>query len=93
MTWIKELEGQDINKLKNVARVNQLFPEEAYNKLFPFRQNGFDYDNFIEAIASFPAFCNEYVNIATIPNLKTQDLACKRELATLLAHVTYETSP
>ena len=37
MTWIKELEGQDINKLENVARVNQLFPEEWYNKLFPYR--------------------------------------------------------
>lgn len=38
----------------------------------------------------FPAFCNEYKPIRD--NLQNQELACRRELATLFAHMMYETS-
>lgn len=39
-------------------------------------------------MAKFPAFCNE-VGPATTDSLET---VCKKEIATILAHITYETN-
>ena len=49
-----------------------------------------DYEAFLQSVAMFPAFCNEYKPIRD--NLQNQELACRRELATLFAHMIYETS-
>lgn len=40
------------------------------------------------AVAQYPAFCDEYMPVGE--NLYSQSLACRRELATLFAHITYE---
>ena len=45
----------------------------------------------IYAISYFPAFCGEYKEGTDYKNLENPLSACKRELATLFAHIVYET--
>ena len=84
MVWIRELE--DIFDQPNVKLVNSIFTEEEWVSIFPAAPDS--YQDFLTAIAQYPAFCNEFDPI--MENLFTLDLACRRELATLFAHIIYE---
>ena len=46
----------------------------------------YSYEMFLWAASRFPAFCNEYGS-SDRPNLENQDVACKRELSFLFAHI------
>ena len=50
----------------------------------------YTYDQFLRSVAQFPAFCGEFQTDEGIPNTNTQERACKRELATLFAHIVFE---
>ena len=51
-----------------------------------------DYETFLMAASLFPKFCDEY-NEDPYNNLSNQTDACKKELATLFAHVAFESGP
>ena len=82
---------ENIYQYENVLLVNQLLSQEAFDILFSERDGRLQYRHFLVAVAQFPAFCGEYANKLWIPNLGSAEQACKRELATLFAHMTYET--
>ena len=70
----------------NVKRVQKFFKQNDWDKTFPQANKIYTYDNFLKAVAKFPAFCNEKNT-----NNMTQDEVCKRELASLFAHWGQET--
>ena len=77
--------------LANVKLAMDVFSEEEFKKKFPFKDGDYTYENLIYAISYFPAFCGEYKEGTEYDNLQDGNSACKRELATLLAHIAYET--
>ena len=81
--------NDNIFHLKNVELVNSIISEEDWDELFPARQQGYEYEVFLRAVAQYPLFCGEFKPI--MHNLQTEFLACRRELATLFAHMVYET--
>ena len=72
--------------MTNVKRVRSLFSEAQWDAAFPERNPVYNYDDFLKAVAKFPAFCNE-----TALEGWSLDDSCKRELATLFAHWGQET--
>jgi hypothetical protein len=80
---------------ENVLRVMSHFDEDAFNGLFPIADDFYTYENFLRAVAKFPAFCNEYNADEPLTQLfwtNTADLdsVCKRELSALFAHIAFE---
>lgn len=69
-----------------VKRVMSVLPEVDYEFLFEERNDIYTYKGLLQAIAKFPAFCNE----SNWDDL-TDDETCKKELATLFAHFNKET--
>ena len=68
-----------------------IMTEEKWNDdLFPYRNDGYKYKYFLRAVAQFPKFCAERKLENAYANLKNETTACKRELAALFAHITYE---
>ena len=45
--------------MTNVKRVRSLFSEAQWDAAFPERNPVYNYDDFLKAVAKFPAFCNE----------------------------------
>ena len=70
----------------NVKLVTSLIDEAAWTDNFPLRNPIYTYENFLKAVAKFPAFCGE-------TDIEGQSLeqACKRELSALFAHWGIET--
>jgi chitodextrinase len=62
----------------NVQNVQALLPQEKFDELFPVRNNKYQYDHFISAVAYFPDFCADLEK-------------CKEELSTIFAHFVQET--
>ena len=77
----------DYDTLANVALVKGIITSDTWNQSFPFNNSTYTYNDFLRAVAKFPMFCNEF-NTATMGSLTQKDV-CKRELATLLAHISY----
>lgn len=73
-------------------RVGSHISEAKFNELFPLANSFYTYNNFLKAVAKFPAFCNqvnsEYTGLTI--NAENLDNACKRELSTLFAHIALE---
>ncbi len=67
--------------------VNSVFSQEAWDSLFPNAIEGYDYDTFLGAVWRFPSFCGE----TEASKGRSLEDTCKRELATLLAHMIFET--
>jgi len=66
-------------------------PRTDFDYLFSARDTVYSYELFLNAVAQFPAFCNEHRPSAdSFDNLGTDESACRRELATLFAHIIYE---
>ena len=65
--------------------------EEQWDLAFPLADDIYTYDNFLKAVAKFPALCNE-TNLKDSSNQAwTVEDTCKRELASIFAHWTQET--
>jgi hypothetical protein len=82
------LEGEpdDFISFENVKRVDKILGEDDFDKLFPLRnKNTYTYEGLLKAVGKFPAFCDES-NLSGYG--KDLDKTCKRELATLFAHMT-----
>jgi len=75
----------DIDAYDNVARVKRVFNEAKYNDWTEQRADIYTYNNFLRAVAKYPAFCGE----ANSPRGLSDDDACKRALATLFANINY----
>ena len=72
----------------NVMRIKTLFTENDYDYYFPeIGNNPPCYNAMLRAMSLFPAFCNEQVG--GVQNTDDIDMTCKRELATLFAHISY----
>lgn len=65
----------------------RILPEDDYEYLFSFRNAIYTYENFLQAIAKFPMFCNEKPET----NDLSYDDTCKKEIASVIAHTTQET--
>ena len=79
-----------MEKQKNQMLLDYIFPKEAFDYLFRERDILYEYEDFYDAVAQYPAFCGEYNSESRHRNLRNEVDACKRELATLFAHITYE---
>ena len=80
--------GVENEDKENVRRIMDVFREHDWNFLFPMTDRLYTYDSFIVAAGLYPKFCNE-----DDPSLGlTADDVCRRELATLFAHVIFETN-
>ena len=65
--------------------------ETQWDLAFPLADDIYTYDNFLKAVAKFPAFCNE-TNLKDSSNVAwTVEDTCKRELASIFAHWGQET--
>ena len=73
------------NNPENVQRVMDLVSETDFEFFFPQSASVYDYKGFLQAVAKFPAFCNEAADMSKI------DEVCLKELATVFAHFTQET--
>ena len=80
------VEDMDYLNFENVQRVQRFFNQTQWNEGFPLADPVYTYQNFLKAVAKFPAFCGE-------SNLSNLDLdeTCKRELSTIFAHWGQET--
>jgi chitodextrinase len=90
ITAPRPLDGEvsDYETKDNVIRVKSILTEAQWDHLFPYRDDVYTYDGFLNAVGKFPAFCTQN-------NRKdewTDVDMCKKELATLFAHFVQETS-
>ena len=86
MRWVREIE--DIFSYENVQLVNAVMTESDWVAMFP-QADASEYMAFLGAVAQYPAFCSEY-NEQIAHHLWDLEKSCKRELATLIAHIQYE---
>merc|ERR1712044_14299 len=73
----------------NVQRAMSVLSEADWETLFPSRLEIYTYDNFLQAMAKYPRFCDDHKDSTEEADLTN---ACKIELATLLAHVKFESN-
>jgi hypothetical protein len=71
----------DYMKMRNVQRVARLFTQADWDRGFPLANAVYSREEFLKAVAKFPAFCNE----TNLPDWSVDD-TCKKELATIFAH-------
>ena len=71
----------DYLQMTNVQRVKSVFSAEQWQQGFPHANAVYSYNDFLKAVAKFPAFCNDN----NLPGYSAED-ACKRELACIFAH-------
>jgi chitodextrinase len=69
----------------NVRRVERLLPATKYDYYFPVREVSYTYPRFLQAVAKFPALCDDY------SDGRNADAICRHALATMFAHFTQET--
>ena len=70
----------------NVERVERVFPDTTFEKIFKSRSGHFQYQHLLDVVAFFPKFCEE-----TSSEEQNKDNLCAEELATLLAHIIQNT--
>ena len=67
------------NSTENVDRIKRIINATTWNTFFPMANAIYSYDEFLIAVAKFPALCGD------------SDALCRKELATIFAHMTQET--
>ena len=72
-------------------RVQRVFSEAQFVFIFPLRDRFYTYDGFLEAVGSYPLFCDDKGRHFTNKRLLSDDEVCKRELSMLFAHFNQET--
>lgn len=82
---VESVSPENISNPANVKRVEQIVNAQDWEYLFPRRAPEYTYDNFLKAIAKFPAFCGDYTDG------RDADAICRKALATMFAHFTQET--
>ncbi len=73
------------NNPKNVKRVEAILGAEQWEYLFPRRDPSYSYTRFLQAVAKFPAVCDDYLDG------RNADQICRTTLATMFAHFAQET--
>ena len=76
----------DVSNLKNVRMVAGNFSQSKFDSWTSNANSIYNYDNFLKAVAKFPAFCDE----SNDPFGLDENETCKREIATLFAHMTID---
>nr|WP_199064203.1 glycoside hydrolase family 19 protein [Chromobacterium sp. ASV5] len=69
----------------NVRRVERLLPAAKWDYYFVRRDASYSYARFLQAIAKFPALCDDYADG------RDADAICRHSLATMFAHFAQET--
>lgn len=89
---LPESEMSDYEQNDNVVRVDKLIGIDNWNYWFSLADtgSGMTYENFLKAVAKFPYFCNDHNEAQEGLNTENIDQTCKRELATLFAHIAFE---
>ena len=90
---IRTLPNADVEKVApgnasnpiNVKRVERLLPEAKWEYYFPIRDQSYTYQRFLQAVAKFPAVCDDY------KDGRDADAICRHSLATMFAHFAQET--
>jgi len=77
---------EDYQSKDNVVRASSILTSDKWTEIFPNALSLYTYDNFLQAMAKFPKFCDEAKDATDEDSLVN---ACKVELATLLAHMKY----
>ncbi|GLS04577.1 hypothetical protein GCM10007860_17240 [Chitiniphilus shinanonensis] len=70
---------------KNVKRVEGILSAAQWEYLFPRRDASYTYTRFLQAVAKFPAICDDY------SDGRNADAICRHSLATMFAHFAQET--
>lgn len=76
--------GRSANPL-NVKRVERILSAADWQALFPLRDASYSYTRFLQAIAKFPAVCDDY------SDGRNAEAICRKTLATMFAHFAQET--
>ncbi|KQW94013.1 chitinase [Massilia sp. Root418] len=69
----------------NVRRVERLLPSAKWDFYFGMREPSYTYRRFLQAVAKFPAVCDDYTDG------RNADSICRHTLATMFAHFAQET--
>jgi len=69
----------------NVRRVERLLPAAKWDYYFAAREASYTYTRFLQAVAKFPAVCDDYADG------RNADAICRHALATMFAHFAQET--
>ena len=69
----------------NVRRVERLLPAAKWDYYFSAREASYTYQRFLQAVAKFPAVCDDYADG------RDADAICRHSLATMFAHFAQET--
>jgi chitodextrinase len=69
----------------NVRRVEAIVDASRFEYLFPLRAPEYTYRGFLQAVAKFPAVCDDYADG------RDADAICRKTLATMFAHFAQET--
>ncbi len=69
----------------NVKRVEAIMSSADWEFLFPQRAKEYTYRGFLQSVAKFPAFCEDYTDG------RDADAICRRSMATMFAHFAQET--
>jgi chitodextrinase len=69
----------------NVKRVERLLNSNDWQTVFAMRNESYTYIRFLQAIAKFPAVCDDY------KDGRNADAICRKSLATMFAHFAQET--
>jgi chitodextrinase len=78
------LPGRAANPI-NVKRVERILGSNDWQTLFAMRNDSYTYTRFLQAIAKFPAVCDDYTDG------RNADAICRKGLATMFAHFAQET--
>lgn len=82
---VEKVSAKNPNNPDNVKRVESIVSEADWNFLFSVRSPEYSYENFLKAVAKFPALCGDY------DDGRDADAICRKSLATMFAHFTQET--
>ncbi|MFZ6749195.1 glycoside hydrolase family 19 protein [Undibacterium sp. Ren11W] len=69
----------------NVKRIEKILNVNDWQTLFPMRDASYSYVRFLQAMAKFPAVCDDYTDG------RNADAICRKTLATMFAHFAQET--
>lgn len=81
----------------NVKRVEKIVSQVKWEQLFPLANTVYSYNNFLKSVALFPRFCDTYhlQSAGTPEEQEARDAIhseklCRKSLATLFAHIAFE---
>jgi hypothetical protein len=77
----------------NVQLIKEVMPYHYYEGIFMSHHADYTYEVFLQAASLYPKFCGEFIQAGTFSyNYDSASKACRRELATLFAHIAYDSA-